>query len=135
MHIQITNAGQIAVPLTSTQGDGLAAEIEPNDHLVIEDEAITEATFGDHPGLLDEFEHRHAGKLFDTIRAFLSQYRSRQASQRGIPDGADVLCTIENFGPQALTVGAGDADDYEIESGETYTAQGTGRLHIRELGA
>jgi hypothetical protein len=136
MHIQITNAGAFAVPLTSTKGDGLATELEPNNMFVIDDEAVTVATFGDDPGFLQEFTDG-MGKLFDTIRAHLTQFRNRQTSQRRDPQDVEVLCTIENFGPHPLRVVLGEdhVDDYEIEPGETYTAQAPGYIQLRELGA
>lgn len=136
MHVEITNMGTLTMPLTSTDGEGVVAELPPSASWVIDDTTVTVATFGDDPGFVEEVTEGF-DRLVDAVRRAINRFRHHQASAQaaGTIPGL-VVCRVENFGPHALRLilGADNTDDHELASGETTVVQTIGYVEIRELG-
>jgi len=128
MNLTITNRGDVAVPFSSSQGKGFAQVIEPQQAYTLNSEAVTVASVGDNPTFAEE--------IGDALQALAAVFARLVGTWRKVePEPHVVHVEIENLGTNSLRVLLGsNVNELQLASGETFVAQATGYVEVRELG-
>lgn len=131
MNITITNRGAVAVPFSSSNGNGFAVALEPGEPFTVADDSIVVASAGDNPTFREELEQA-AKAVYEMLVGLITFWRSHNVDD---DTPAIVLVQIDNDGDNALRVILGsNVNDVEVGPGAIYVAEAPEYVEIRELG-
>lgn len=131
MQVTLTNLGTEEVPVTSSQGDGFAALLQPGVAFTVDDDQLTVLTVGDNPSFMEDFKDAMEG-IADTIVAIIKFWEERPAPKAGEDPFVRVRVVA---GDNSIRVTSDDRNnDYEVVPGSTYDASAPNYVELRQLG-
>ena len=133
MKATITNLGTVPVPLTSTQGTGLAVSLEPGAAFTLDDDATTVATVGDNPSFEEDLREA-LGHIYEVAIKLITFWKAHP-KPKGAQGHPLVKIRIIAGEGNALRVTGDDKNlDHEVVQGSTYDATMKDYVEIRQLG-
>lgn len=133
MKATITNLGAVPIPLTSSDGAGLAAQIEPGGRFVLDDKEILVVTAGDNPSFKQDLTTA-IGNLYKVALTIIMFWRAhpQPAGAQQVPV---VSIGIVAHPLNGIRVTSDDKNlDYDIPPGGSYDATRNNYIELRELG-
>jgi len=132
MKVILTNQSTVPVPVSSTDGDGLAAELKYAEPYSIDDDKLTVVTVGDNPSFKED-----AAEAFGKVFAFFTQLLTfwREHAPKVAAEGGAVRVRIDNRGATGLRVRQGDDVnlDFEVAPQTFGDAASPNYVELREL--
>lgn len=133
MKATITNLGSVTVPLTSTQGGGLAQILEPGVAFTLDDPDITVAIVGDNPSFTEDVKEA-LGEVFDLAIRLITFWRSHPK-----PKGEDghpvVNISVAAGDDNAIRLTGDDKNlDVAVPAGSTRVTVMKDYVELRQLG-
>jgi len=133
MKATFTNLGTVPVPLTSTQGKGFAASLDPGLPYILDAADVTDVTIGDNPEFTEDLK-KALGDVFALAIKLLTFWREQPVPQgaTGVPEVRVRIVAAEG---NSLRVTGDDKNlDHEVVPGSTYDAVMKDYVQVLQLG-
>jgi len=140
MNVTLINMTTVEVPLSCTQGDGFAVQLDPGAAYAIDDDRVTVVTVGENASLREDVTD-FLDDVRDALLRLVTFWRAHAPKAEPMTSGAHpapvVKVMIDNSrGVRGLRVLQGDdrTNDFEIGPREKAEATGLDYVELRELG-
>lgn len=133
MKATITNMGTVAVPLTSTQGTGLAVALEPGVSFILDDDGVTVATVGDNPSFVEDLKEA-LGNLYDLAVKLITFWKEHPQPHEGGMHPVVSVRILAHEGNAIRVTGDDKNLDKEIVPGSTQDVTMKDYIELRQLG-
>jgi hypothetical protein len=132
MNLVISNRGNEAVPVMSTDEGGWCESALPGEPLTLTKDKTNDLVIGDKPDVSEQIR-QGLGVAAKALKEILHLRKpTPQTTGAALPE---VNCIIGNNGPNTIRVILGDGQsDAEVAPGVNYSASAPGYIEIRELG-
>ncbi|GAB3773737.1 hypothetical protein GCM10028796_46650 [Ramlibacter monticola] len=133
MNVTLTNLGAEALPLTSSQGGGVALSLKPGEPYSFADQTVTIATIGDNPDFLEDLQDALSSIAKKAIELIL--FWREHASRPKDSDTPLVRVRVVAGPTNAIRCTGDDKSlDVEIGGGATVDVVMPRYVELRQLG-